>query len=252
MPTPLAVGLEPMENDERTRDRIAHEVLRQGPVTVAALADQLALTPAGVRRHLDHLQAAGLVTTWQGAASRQRARGRPARQYVLSDAGHAAMTSGYGDLAVSALRHLARIGGAGAVRTFAEERIGELERRHRPAVEAAGDSPGVRARALAEALSREGYAASTRPVPGGRASQDPGREAAQAGGHGLQLCQGHCPVQDVAREFPQLCEAETDAFSRLLGVHVQRLATLAHGEHVCTTYVPPTGTTRPSTERQSR
>jgi hypothetical protein len=42
----------------------------------------------------------------------------------------------------------------------------------------------------------------------------------------------------VAREFPELCEAETDAFSRMLGVHVQRLATLAHGEHVCTTHIP--------------
>ena len=45
-------------------------------------------------------------------------------------------------------------------------------------------------------------------------------------------------MQHVAAEFPQLCEAETEVFSRLLGVHVQRLATLAHGDHVCTTYVP--------------
>jgi hypothetical protein len=42
----------------------------------------------------------------------------------------------------------------------------------------------------------------------------------------------------VATQFPQLCEAETEAFSELLGVHVQRLATLAHGEHVCTTHIP--------------
>jgi len=42
----------------------------------------------------------------------------------------------------------------------------------------------------------------------------------------------------VAAQFPQLCEAEAEAFGRLLGVHVQRLATLAHGEHVCTTHVP--------------
>jgi hypothetical protein len=42
----------------------------------------------------------------------------------------------------------------------------------------------------------------------------------------------------VAEGFPQLCEAETQAFSRLLGVHVQRLATLAAGGHVCTTHVP--------------
>jgi len=58
---------------------------------------------------------------------------------------------------------------------------------------------------------------------------------------GVQLCQGHCPVQQVAAEFPAFCEAETDAFSRLLGVHVQRLATLAGGHHVCTTFVPTGG-----------
>jgi predicted ArsR family transcriptional regulator len=45
-------------------------------------------------------------------------------------------------------------------------------------------------------------------------------------------------VQDVAHEFPQLCEAEARAFSRMLGVHVQRLATLAGGGHVCTTHIP--------------
>ncbi len=62
------------------------------------------------------------------------------------------------------------------------------------------------------------------------------------GAGGTQLCQGHCPVQHVAAAFPQLCEAETEVFARLLGGHVQRLATLAHGEHVCTTYVPDSGT----------
>jgi hypothetical protein len=42
----------------------------------------------------------------------------------------------------------------------------------------------------------------------------------------------------VAAEFPQLCEAETRVISRLLGVHVQRLATIANGDGVCTTHVP--------------
>jgi hypothetical protein len=41
----------------------------------------------------------------------------------------------------------------------------------------------------------------------------------------------------VAAEFPQLCEAETEAFSRLLGVPVRRLATIAHGDGICTTHV---------------
>jgi predicted ArsR family transcriptional regulator len=59
---------------------------------------------------------------------------------------------------------------------------------------------------------------------------------------GEQVCQHHCPVAHVAAEFPQLCEAETEAFGRLLGTPVQRLATIAHGDGVCTTHVTCTGT----------
>jgi hypothetical protein len=45
----------------------------------------------------------------------------------------------------------------------------------------------------------------------------------------------------VAAEFPQLCEAETEAFGRLLGTPVQRLATIAHGDGICTTHVTGLG-----------
>jgi predicted ArsR family transcriptional regulator len=64
--------------------------------------------------------------------------------------------------------------------------------------------------------------------------------AAQAreAGSGVQLCQHHCPVAHVAAEFPELCEAETQAFAELLGTHVQRLATIARGDTACTTHVP--------------
>ena len=51
----------------------------------------------------------------------------------------------------------------------------------------------------------------------------------------------------MAAEFPQLCEAETEAFGRLLGTPVQRLATIARGDGVCTTHV-----TAPSLRTHSR
>ncbi len=64
---------------------------------------------------------------------------------------------------------------------------------------------------------------------------------------GVQICQHHCPIADVAQEFPQLCEAETRAFERLIGTNVQRLATIAHGDGICTTHIPSThsSATRP-------
>jgi predicted ArsR family transcriptional regulator len=215
-----------LDPEQRTRARICREVLARGPVTAAELAKLLGLTPAGVRRHLDVLLGQDLVALWEAPVATGRGRGRPARRFVGTDAGHAALASAYDDLAASVLRHLAQVAGDGAVRRFADERVAELERRYRPMVDRAGAQPLRRAQALAVALSGDGYAAST------RALEVAGTQV------GTQLCQGHCPVQHVAREFPQLCEAETEAFSRLLGVHVQRLATLAHGEHVCTTHVP--------------
>jgi predicted ArsR family transcriptional regulator len=224
----LGAGYDP---EQRTRARVCREVLARGPVTAAELGALLGLTPAAVRRHLDVLLADEFVTVWEAPdRSRGRGRGRPARRFVVTDAGHAALTSAYDDLAASALRYLTRLAGDGAVRRFADERVAELEQRYRPVVDSAGSPPGRRAQALAVALSGDGYAASTRTL------EIAGTQI------GTQLCQGHCPVQHVAREFPQICEAETEAFSRLLGVHVQRLATLAHGEHVCTTHVPNAAT----------
>ncbi|MFI7589006.1 helix-turn-helix transcriptional regulator [Spongisporangium articulatum] len=211
--------------DQPTRDRVSREILQQGPVTARDLAETLGLTPAAVRRHLDGLEAQGLVEVHSSSTASDgspRGRGRPARRYVLSDSGHATMSAEYDHLAAHVLEYLARTAGPEAVAGFARERAERLAARYRPAVEAAGPGPGSRAQALAGVLSEDGYAAAVRSNPRGA----------------TQLCQGHCPVQHVAARFPQLCEAETQAFSTLLGVHVQRLATLAHGEHVCTTHVP--------------
>jgi len=229
------------ESEERTRDRVCRTVLERGPVTTAELATALQLTPAAVRRHLDFLLADGLVAVWESAVTGQRGRGRPARKFVVTDVGHSAMSSGYEDLATSALRFVREAGGSEAVRRFAAQRVAEVERRLLPMVELAGPDPVQRAQALASALSQDGYAASTRPLLVGSTMA------------GVQLCQGHCPVQHAATEFPELCEAEAETFSRLLGVHVQRLATLAHGEHVCTTHVPglPASAAAQPMERQS-
>ena len=197
--------------DGRTRDRVRTLLLDLGPSTAATLADRTGLTVAAVRRHLDALIADGTLTT-RTPRLREVKRGRPARLYALTEAGHAAGPSAYDDLATSALRFM----GTEAVEAFAQTRAADLEARFAD-VASADDRPA----ALAAALSADGYAATVHEQ-----------------GTGIQLCQHHCPVQHAATEFPQLCDAETAALGRLLGVHVQRLATIAHGDGVCTTFIP--------------
>jgi predicted ArsR family transcriptional regulator len=212
-----------------TRGQVARLILEFGPSTAATLGGRLGLTPAAIRRHLDNLLAEGLIETRTARTYGNRGRGRPAKVFVITDAGRSAFEHAYDDLATNALRFLAETAGPGAIAEFARRQLSDLERRYAPAV-ARGDLPS-RVQALAEALSADGYAASAGPAP------TIGRQAEG----GEQLCQHHCPVAHVAAEFPQLCEAETEAFGRLLGTPVQRLATIAHGDGICTTHVTSVG-----------
>jgi len=213
-------GSTPGQADTSTQQRVMSSILKYGPSTASELSRRLGLTPAGIRRHLDVLLASGKVQAREQRVYGARGRGRPARVFALTDAGRATFYSAYDDLAISALEFLSEAGGEDAVSKFAQSRIAQVEDRYRDNVDNA--APGTTpADALAAALTEDGYVASTLPSATGE-----------------QLCQHHCPIAHVAERFPQFCEVETEMFSRVLGVHVQRLATIAHGDGVCTTHVP--------------
>src|SRR5262245_45466246 len=196
--------------DSRTRARVKAHLLAHGGATAAELGEVLGLSPAAIRKHLDAMLADGDVIAREQHVSGHRGRGRPAKLFVLTDAGRLRCGGHtYDDLAGAALRWIARDGGDGAVTAFAGHIASGLEDRCRTATAGAGTDPMARAEALAQALSTEGYAASASTIASGG-----------------QLCQHHCPVAHVAAEFPQLCEAETQVISRLVGTHVQRLATI--------------------------
>ncbi|MEH0109889.1 helix-turn-helix domain-containing protein [Tersicoccus sp. MR15.9] len=210
--------------EARTRDRVLQMVLERGPVSAADLAKRLGHTPTAVRRHLDGLLAEDLIEVKLVRSPGTRA-GRPARQFVLSRAGQASLGDDYLGIARIALRELARIGGEEAVDRFIGDRVDDLGRRLAPAVEAAGEDIADRVRALGSALADQGFAGSSTTVDAGPMTV-------------MQLCQGHCPVQELAAEFPRFCERETEMFAGLLGVDVRRLSTLAAGGHICNTHVP--------------
>ena len=215
-----SVGVDVKETDESTRERVSRSILEHGPSTAAELAERLGLTPAAIRRHLDVLVDHGRLVPREQRTYGARGRGRPAKVFALTDAGRDGFYAAYDDLAVDVLEFLAAESGEAAVERFAATRIAAMEARY--ARRLADAPPGSSAaQVLADALTSDGFVASVRPSAAGE-----------------QLCQHHCPVAHVAERFPQLCEAETEAFARLVGGHVQRLATIAHGDGVCTTHIP--------------
>ena len=204
-------------DDLSTREAIARSVLENGPSTAVVLGERLGLTPAGIRRHLDLLVSDGILEARDPHQALSRGRGRPSKVFVMTDSGRQKFEHSYDDLAVAALKFISAQSGEHLVKAFAQSRADDIERKANESVAKSSN----RTNQLAIFLTEQGYAASieTRPM-------------------GEQLCQHHCPIAHVAAEFPQLCEAETEAFSRILGTHVQRLATIAHGDGVCTTYIP--------------
>ena len=206
-------------------ERVARSLLESGPATAAEVASRLGMTPAAVRRPLSSLVSAGLVESAAEAPygpRTRRGRGRPSRVYSLTQSGRAACDQAYDDLALAALQFLAETQGRQAVAEFAR-------RRARSVVGGEGQS----ITSVVDRFNAAGFAAEA--------------SALVSGQH--QMCQHHGPVVDAAREFPELCDAEAEAIADALGRHVTRLATLAHGDGVCTALIGPPLHSSASTSR---
>ncbi|OHO68444.1 transcriptional regulator [Corynebacterium sp. HMSC036D03] len=204
-----------------TRRQVMLLLLKDGPVTASYLGERLGLSAAGIRRHLDILVEEELTEVVQ-RKSLAAGRGRPAKHFRLTDRGRAQFGHAYDALASDALNALRAAGGAEAVRSFAKARFEKLLEDVHPLI---GEDESVEevAQKLAAVLDEHGYAATV-----------------NSAGFGVQICQHHCPVAHVAAEHPELCEAEQEVFSALLGKHVQPLASIADGHGICTTNIPLT------------
>lgn len=245
------------DGDGGTRERVLQLVVEEGPISAAALGRRLDLTAAAVRRHLDAMTEQGIVEI-KNVTSRQKGAGRPSRRYVISQRGQEVLGDDYLSLARAALRLLepasardaeasdaeaepeteAQTGSEAeadteeaddaAARRLAAGYFGAFEERWRDEL-AEVDDLDERTERLSQLLNEAGFAGFTRKV---------GRDSPLLAMQSTQLCQGHCPIREIAEEHPVFCEEETEMISRLLDVDVRRLSTQAAGAHVCTTHVP--------------
>ena len=141
---------------DRTRDQVARTILEHGPATAVDLALKLAITTAGIRRHLDSLIAEGVLTAREAhqSSANLRGRGRPAKVFVMTDIGREKFEHSYDDLAVSALKYMASKAGANLVEDFARSRAVDIERRAGLVIDSTQSLP-ERAQSLATFLSEE-------------------------------------------------------------------------------------------------
>jgi predicted ArsR family transcriptional regulator len=226
-----------MELMTEARERVARTILTKGPISASDLAKTFGVTDVAMRRMLDALESAEFIQGHEQAPygpSKPKGRGRPARVFSISEKGRNYFESSYDQIANDAVEYIHEIAGKGAIKDFAEKRSQKIAQKFQKFIKKS-DSLEKKVQTLREQLSLEGYLASVQNEMGPTQT--------------LLLCQHHCPINHVASEHEEFCEAETKMFSDLLGVNVTRLSTMASGGEVCTSLISKTRSTNQKVNR---
>lgn len=179
-----------------TLDQILMQLKMRGPQTAQALAERLAMTSMGVRRHLEGARERGLVDSEDSGGK----VGRPVRRWRLGEAGHARFPDRHAELTVDLIGQVQSLFGPQAMQQLVAAREQAGEALYRSRVDAAAPL-AERVAALAAVRDEEGYLAEAQ-------AQDDGS---------VLLLENHCPICAAARSCQDFCRSELEVFGRVLG-----------------------------------
>lgn len=188
---------------EGTKER-ALELLRLKPFTAKELAEALGISRVAVQKHLQDLEARGLVLS---ELRKCRGRGRPYRVYRARDE-----ATPYVALCADMLSGLERILGAEGAAEFLKGRYLEDLK----ALGLEGLPLKEKLERLAEFLRARGYEAEVEERDGV-----------------LYLCQRRCPRLALSQAHGTLCQGELLAYQEVLALPLVREERIAEGEACC-------------------
>jgi predicted ArsR family transcriptional regulator len=194
-----------------TRERILELMIRHREARVEDFAEQLDITPAAVRRHLDNLRADGMADM----RAVKQATGRPYYVYFATGKGLSSGAVAYAELLE---RMLLGLGDQADVLPGVTERMAQsLAEKHR--TELAGMESGTaeeRVSRVTESLRKDGILDEWR-------SED----------DGYHLVNGACPYRKAAEISRLPCDSDRKTIELLLGLDVEQIDRIVDGSPVC-------------------
>ncbi len=180
-----------------------------GLASLADVAQNLGLTKQGALRHLDALQAEGLVET---VTIERAGPGRRSHAYRLTAAADDHFPAAYRQLASELVDFIE----SDQLERFFRARAARVEAEY--AARLAGLDFQGRVRELARLASEHGHMTEVVEHADGTV--------------GLRHC--NCPIQDLAAKSGHPCRQERDMYQRLLGADLTRSTWLGAGDASCT------------------
>ncbi len=196
-----------------TRTSLLERVVELGGATVAQLSDELDISDATVRRHLDRLEAEGLLRI----EALRRGPGRPSYLYRATDAGVRAVRDHTPELAERLLTEITRLQVEQSA--LSEALADQVADAHR--AEVPDGSLEQRVDAVVDALRPEGIL-----------------DHWQRTDNELRLVNNACPYLGAATTSSCVCDADRLVIEKLLGVEVEQTLRLAEGDDGCVYVVP--------------
>jgi predicted ArsR family transcriptional regulator len=203
-----------------TAEQILFLIKTRGPQTAQQLAALLDLTSMGARKQLEAWQDKGQVT-YEDVADKP---GRPARRWLLTEAGHARFPDRHAELTVQLIDQVRTLFGDAGLDKLIDAREQSSERDYRRHLAGSRTLP-ERVQALMQARTAEGYMAAI--------------ETQQDGS--LLLVENHCPICAAARLCQKFCRSELELFQRVLGpdCSVGRVEHMLAGARRCVYIIKP-------------
>jgi DeoR family transcriptional regulator, suf operon transcriptional repressor len=182
------------------------------PLTARELAARFDLTPNAMRRHLETLEAAGIVHHTREV----RGVGGPVHAFTLTGSGEALFPRQYASVLLETLESIATEHGRAGVSDFFRRKWTALASDAAPALQ---QLPLVeRVQLLAELWTSLGYMA----------------EADSDASTGQPVLRKHnCAIRAVAESYPEICATEATFIADVLGVPAERRRHILAGCNTC-------------------
>jgi len=187
---------------------------RQGPSTIAQLAEQLQLTGEAVRQQLLQLQREGWIEAKVTRSSERGRTGRPATSYSLTEAGDHLFPKHYDALSVSMMDAIAEVLGPEGLKRVLEKITND------------------KAALIESNLAALPLAARVTALKDWYLKDDPHMAVEQVEG-GYRLIERNCPYINTAMNRPSLCSISVNALTKVLGFRVAREEKFQNGDGRC-------------------
>ncbi|WP_338471925.1 winged helix-turn-helix transcriptional regulator [Niallia sp. XMNu-256] len=197
-------------NTKSTKEQILSLLKVNGSMTILEMAHELEITEMAVRRHIQTLERDKLIRS----EMKKQTMGRPSKVYQLAQQGEDYFPKKYKEFSLELLQGLKE---AGQEQLLQEILVKNREKHYEQyKSEFEGKTFSEKLNQLEKMQEHDGYM--------------PKLENQDGTIHFKEL---NCPLVEVAKEFPQICQAERESIERFLGAELTGITSMAEGHSCC-------------------